>query len=133
MAALGARLLDSNQSVKTATQSASETKSSYSQLSLACDNVSEAYRRTLQEIVSWNPRGSVNDVDFAIDTRFNDLALDANAIRETVAAWQAGLVPQSDAVGVLQRLGVIDQGKTPEQVQVEVDAQGAGLNLDEAA
>ena len=132
MQALGARIMAQGEAVKTATQSASETKAAYSQLSLACDNVSQAYTRVLQWLETWGtPRST--DASFAIDTRFNDLTLDANAIRETVAAWQAGLVPQSDAVSILQRLGVIDQGKTPEQVAAEVESQGPSLSLDEAA
>ena len=126
MAQIGARLMAPGEAVKTATQSAAETKAAYSVLSLACDNVSQAYTRVLQWLD--DARGS-----FAIDTRFNDLTLDANAIRETVAAWQAGIVPQSDAVALLQRLGVIDQEKTVEQVAGEIEGQGPALNLDEAA
>lgn len=132
MQAMGARIMAQGEAVKTATQSASETKAAYSQLSLACDNVSQAYTRVLQWVETWGT-GRQADASFAIDTRFNDLTLDANAIRETVAAWQAGLVPQSDAVSILQRLGVIDQGKTAEQVAAEVESQGPGLNLDAAA
>lgn len=131
MEALGARLMASSQAVKTATQSAAETKAAYSVLSLACDNVSEAYSRVL----TWAQMGmpSAGAASFAIDTRFNDLTLDANAIRETVAAWQAGLVPQSDAWAVLRRLNVIDQGKTDQQIAGEIEAQGPSLNLDAAA
>jgi hypothetical protein len=132
MQALGARIMAQGEAVKTATQSAAETKAAYSQLSLACDNVSEAYTRVLQWLEVWGS-GRSSNASFSIDTHFNDLTLDANAIRETVAAWQAGLVPQSDAVTILQRLGVIDQGKTPEQVAAEVESQGPGLNLDAAA
>lgn len=131
MATLGGRLLEPS-AVKTATQSSAETKAIYSPLSLACDNVSEAYTRALRWAETWGTDRQ-STASFSIDTRFNDLTLDANAIRETVAAWQAGLVPQSDAVNVLQRLGVIDQGKTAEQVAAEVEGQGPGLNLDEAA
>ena len=125
MAQIGARLMAPGEAVKTATQSASETKAAYSVLSLACDNVSQAYTRVLQWLN--DPTGS-----FAIDTRFNDLTLDANAIRELVAAWQAGIVPQSDAVALLQRLGVIDQGKTVEQVAGEIEGQGPALDLEAA-
>lgn len=131
MQALGGRLLEAS-AVKTATQSAAETKAVYSPLSLACDNVSEAYSRALRWAETWGTARQ-STASFAIDTRFNDLTLDANAIRETVAACQAGIVPQSDAVAVLQRLGVIDQAKTAEQVASEVEAQGPALNLDEAA
>lgn len=125
MAALGARLLAQTGQPMTATQSAAETKTSYSALSLACDNLSEAYTRALQVL---DP-----NADFAIDTRFNDLMLDAEAIRETVAAWQAGLVPASDAWNVLRRLGVVDQGKTDEELRDELDAQGPRLDLDDVA
>lgn len=132
MQMLGARLLAPGEAVKTATQSASETKAAYSVLSLACDNVSAAYTRALQWLETWG-RSVKSAASFAIDTRFNDLTLDANAVRELVAAWQAGIVPQSDAVTLLQRLGVIDQGKTLEQVRGEIEGQGPALNLDEVA
>ena len=133
MAQLGARLLAPTAAPVTATQSASETKAVYSQLSLACDNVSEAYRAALGSLAAMLSPTAPKAVDFAIDTRFNDLSLDANAIRETVAAWQAGLLPQSDAWSVLRRLGVVDQGKTDEQLRDEVAASGPTLNFDEAA
>jgi len=126
MALIGARLLESP-GAKTATQSAAETRAAYAPLSLACDNVSQAYTQVLR----WAQHRA--GASFDIDTRFGDITLDANAIRETVAAWQAGLVPQSDAVTVLQRLGVIDQGKTAEQVAGEVEGQGPGLELGAAA
>lgn len=133
MQQLGARLLGKGEATKTATQSASETKASYSVLSLACDNVSAAYTRALQWLNTWGRTGLATKVGLSIDTQFNDLTLDANAIRETVAAWQAGLVPQSDAWTVLRRLNVIDQAKTDEQLRGEIEAQGPALNLDEAA
>ncbi|QQP97930.1 DUF4055 domain-containing protein [Lysobacter enzymogenes] len=131
MQALGARLVTPTRAAITATQSASETKAAYSPLSLACDNVSDAYTKALRWASAWIGR-EVKD-SFSIDTRFNDLALDANAIRETVAAWQAGIVPKSDAIAVLQRLGAIDEGKTVEQVSAEIESEGPPLNLDEAA
>ncbi|MBF6022868.1 DUF4055 domain-containing protein [Lysobacter niastensis] len=132
MQALGARLMAQTEAVKTATQSAAETKAAYSQLSLACDNVSAAYTRVLRWLETWGS-GRTSGAFFAIDTQFNELTLDANAIRETVAAWQAGIVPQSDAIRLLQRLNVIDQEKTVEQVRDEIEGQGPSLNLDEAA
>lgn len=134
MQALGARLMAQGEAVKTATQSAAETKAAYSALSLACDNVSQAYTRALQYAVRWMRSSAVNvAASFAIDTRFNDLTLDANAIQQVVAAWQAGLVPQSDAWTVLRRLGVIDQAKTDSQLAGEIEGQGAPLRLDEVA
>ncbi len=132
MQGIGARLVAQREAVVTATQSASETKASYSVLSLACDNVSDAYTKVLQWLETWG-RSGTSDASFAIDTRFNDLTLDANAIRETVAAWQAGLVPQSDAWSILRKLGVIDQGKTDLQLAGEIEAAGPPLSLDEAA
>lgn len=132
MQALGARLMAQGEVAKTATQSAAETKAAYSVLSLACDNVSQAYTRALGFVEAWwgRPAGKAS---FAIDTRFNDLTLDANAIGQVVAAWQAGLVPQTDAWAVLRRLGVIEQGKTDDQLAGEIEGQGVPLRLDEAA
>lgn len=127
MVALGARLISPDASVKTATQSAAETRAGYAVLSLACDNVSEGYTKALR----WATGDA--SASFALDTQFNDLTLDANAIREIVAAWQAGLVPSSDAYTALRKLKVIDQGKTDAQVAGEIEAQGPALNLDTAA
>lgn len=131
MALLGARLMAPTESAKTATQSAAETKAAYSQLSLACDNVSAAYTKALQ----WAEGGTslTSSQSFAIDTDFTELMLDANSIREIVAAWQAGAIPQSDAWAALRKLRVIDPGKTDEKVAGEIEAQGPALNLDEAA
>lgn len=102
---------------------ASETKSAYSVLSAVCDNVSEAYRSAVADqarIYGIDPQR----VDFAIDTRVNGLTLDVNAIQQTGATCQAGLVPRSDAWARLRRLGVVDQGKTDQQLRAEIDAQG---------
>lgn len=78
---------------------------------------------------SWNAERET-DASFALSTRFNDLTLDANAIRETVAAWQAGLVPQIGAWAVLLRLDVIDEGKTEQPLAGEIEGQGVRLALD---
>lgn len=134
MAALGARLIAPESAAKTATQSNAETTAAYSVLSLAADCVSEAYRRALWLLHKTSSRAAKpEDVDFAISTKFNELQLDANAIREIVAACQAGVIPVSDAWAALRRLGVLDQGKTDEQLRDEIDAQGPGFDLDRAA
>lgn len=133
MQALGALLLSQpSKAAKTATQTAAETKATYASLSLACDNVSDAYTKVLQWLESWGSARK-STASFAFDARFGDLAIDANGIMALVASWQAGLVPQSDAWGMLRQLGVIDQGKTDEQVAGEIEGQGAPLKLDQAA
>lgn len=131
MAALGARLLQKGEAVKTAEQSRSETAAAHSVLSLVCDNVSAAYLKAL----GWVARfmNATGEVDFAISTEFAGVSFDAQALTALVGAWQAGAITQSDLFTTLRSMGLADEGKTDEELRDELQTAGAGLNLDDPA
>lgn len=129
MAGIGARILVKGEAVKTAEQSRSETQAAQSVLSLCCDNVSEAFTKAL----SWaaNFQNVSGECSFAIDTEFGGLSTDPQQLAEVVKTWQAGAMPTSDKNSYLRRAGLVDQGKTDEQIAEEIAQDGQGLNLDE--
>lgn len=125
MVALGARLLQQGGVVKTAEQSKSETRASYSVLSLVCDNVSTAYKQALE----WAARfmGASGKVDFAIGTEFDGLTFNVEVVKTIMDGVQRGLIPKSDAWNCLRSFNIIDQEKTDEEIQDEIDSDGGGL------
>lgn len=129
MIALGARLLAPGEAVKTAEQSRSETAAAHSVLSLACDNVSNAYTKVLQ----WAARFAGADegsISVTIDTDFVGLMLDPNLVLAVVKSWQSGAIPKSDMFAAMRLLGLIDPAKTDEELNEEIDAEGGGLALE---
>jgi hypothetical protein len=119
MRALGARLIQPVQSVKTATQSAHENSTDSSVLSLVCDNVSHAYTKAL----TWAGKfmGDSMDAVFSIDTQFTVNSLDAQSIAAVVQAWQDGAIPETDMWSSLRKMAVIDPQKTDEMIRAELD------------
>lgn len=120
MVALGARLLQPGSATKTAEQSKSETRASYSVLSLVCDNVSQAFKNALLWVQRY--MGSAGEVDFAVDTEFDGLTFNAEVVNTIIKAVQAGVIPESEAWRALRQLGLIDPEKTDEEIREEIDA-----------
>lgn len=120
MVALGARLLQPGSATKTAEQSKTETRASYSVLSLVCDNVSQAFKNA----ILWIQRfmGAAGEVDFAIDTEFDGLTFNSEIVNTIIKAVQAGVIPESEAWRALRQLGLIDPEKTDEEIREEIDA-----------
>lgn len=130
MVALGARLIQKGEAVKTATEAQAENEVEHSVLSLAVQNVSEAYTQA----IAWCARfmnAAADSVAYVINTKFSEKTFDPQALTAIVQAWQAGRVPSSDVTVTLQRMGVISSEKTPEQVADELESETAGLGLDD--
>lgn len=128
MVALGARLLTPGEAAKTAEQSRAETAAAHSVLSLACDNVSEAYTQALTWVARFTPADEM-DVAFTIHTDFTGLIADPNLIQALVAGWQSGAYPKADMWAALRQIGIIDPEKTDDDLDEELDAEGGGLDL----
>lgn len=127
MVSLGARLVTKGEASKTATQSAGEQEVSHSIVSLAAANVSDAYTRALKWAQSF--MGGAGECEYVLNGDIAAQSWDAQTITAVVAAWQAGLVPQADAIRYLQRIGLIDAEATVEQVMELAASGGAGLKL----
>lgn len=125
MIALGARLVQPGEVSKTATQAAGEQEVSHSVVSLAAENVSDAYVAALKFAQLF--MGGAGECEYRLNGDIAGYAIDAQMLAAVVAAVQGGMVPKSDAVAFLQRAGLIDSEKTLEQVDEET-ATG-GLNL----
>lgn len=131
MIALGARLVERGSAIMTATQARAETQTEHSVLSLVVQNVSEAYALALGWAADFmNAPGAA--VGFQLSTEFMDHQMDAQTLRELVAAWQSGALPNSDLWAELRRAGLIASDKTDEEIQEEIDAAGGAMDLSDA-
>ena len=125
MAMLGARLVQPGEAVKTATQSAGEQEVSHSVVSLAAENVSDAYTQAL----AWAQMfmGGSGACEYRLSNDLSVIQWDAQILAAIVAAWQSGTLPKSDAIRFMQRIGLADGTKSVEDIIEELD--GAGVNL----
>lgn len=130
MAALGARLLTVGGVAKTATQTDSEDTSAHSVLSLACDNVSDAYRRALGWFAAFaNVSG---EIEFEIPTQFARRKVDPAELSALISLVQGGHMPQTDLWSRLRTVGLIDSTKTDDDLREEIDATlpETGVDMD---
>jgi hypothetical protein len=119
MAALGARLIQPDRTIKTATQQNSEDSVAHSVLSLCCDNVSDGYERALMWAAQFaNVRG---DIAVELSTEFTKFTLDAQELTALIGAVQSGLLPKTDFWSRLRLGGIIDPKKDDMAVQEELD------------
>jgi hypothetical protein len=129
MVALGARLLTHGEAIKTAEQSRTETAAAHSVLSLAVTNMVSAYNISLQWVAGFT-RGAGGNISYAIDTNFASMSADPNFINAVVNSWQKGALPKSDMWSNFRNVGLIDESKTDDEIEGELDDEGGGLNLD---
>lgn len=125
MVELGARLVMPGEATKTATQSAGEQEVSHSVLSLACENVSDAYTKALAYAQVF--MGGSGNAEFRISTDFIAHSLDPQMVSALVQAWQSGTVPKQDVQEYFKKVGLIDSDRTQEEID-ELTATG-GMSL----
>lgn len=120
--ALGSRLIDSSAGALTATQINADARATYSVLSAVADNVSAAYTNALRDAMLFSG-GDPDTASFAIPTDFVTSGFDPQALTALIAAFQGGVLPQSELFGNLRRLGIVDTAKTDQELAEEIDAQ----------
>lgn len=125
MVALGARLIMPGEVSKTATQSAGEQEVSHSVVSLAAENVSDAYTQALIHAQTF--MGGAGECEYVLNGDIAGRVLDPQMVVALVSAWQSGTVPKRDVQVYLQRVGLIDPEKSPEEIEEET--AGGGMNL----
>lgn len=132
MAALGARLLNGNGQVKTATQQDSEDAAAHSVLTLSCNNTSMAISKCLSWAAKFenvtlvaNADGDddADDNTFAINTDFTGTTIDAPTLSALLAMVQAGKMPESDFWQTLRNMELIAPEKTDDEIKEELDSQ----------
>lgn len=122
LVALGSRLIDSGTSTLTATQVNADARATYSVLSTVADNVSDAYTRALGHAAQFGG-GNPGEAEFAISTDFVTNGFDPQSLTALIAAFQGGIIPQSELFSNLRRLGLVDSQKTDEMLAEEINAQ----------
>jgi hypothetical protein len=115
MVALGARLIEQNSAVKTATQASSEQSASTSLLSICVSNVSEAYTRALNWCARYAGDAS-GGWSYALNQEFISRVADSGMVTAIVSAWQSGAMRDDDLVRVFQKLDIIDPAADPDDV-----------------
>lgn len=126
MVALGARLLDKGGAVKTATEAQGDLEAETSILALCVSNVNEAYARVSEWMSMFMGQGSF---EYEIQGDFVDFTMDAQKITALVAAWVQGALPRSDLWSNFRRAGLIEDTKTDEELDGEIQQDDSGLAL----
>jgi len=115
MVALGARLIEQNSAVKTATQASSEQSAATSLLSICVANVSEAYTRALNWCARYAGDAS-GGWSYTLSQEFISRVADSGMVSAIVSAWQSGAMRDDDLVRVFQKLDIIDPAADPDDV-----------------
>lgn len=118
MVALGARLLEKGSAIKTATEAQADQEAETSVLALAVSNLNEAYAIVAMWMEDFMGSGSFI---YEINNDFSALSLDANRLNALVAGWLQGAIPKTDLWAYLRKAGVIDDAKTDEEIEGEVE------------
>lgn len=120
LAAMGAKLIIADSSVKTATQQNSEDATANSVLSLCCDNVSAAYTIALQWAAQFAKVDG--DIEVSIPTAFTKFWISAEELVSIMDGVQRGLIPKSDLWARLRQAGTIDPEKTDDNIREELQS-----------
>ncbi len=129
MVALGARLVERGQAVKTATEAQAENEAQHSALSLVANNVSEAYTTALGWMAQF--MNASEKVEYTLNQDFIEQTLDAQMLTALITAWQSGRMPSSDLWMQFRKFGIIDPEKDDEGIKAELESEDAGLGLDD--
>ena len=115
MVQLGARLIEQNAAVKTATQSSGEQTSSTSVLGVCVSNVSEAYTLAIGWCAKYLGVGD-EMASYAINQEFIAKVAESGMVTAIVNAWQSGAIRDTDMVRALQKLDLIDPADSPDDI-----------------
>lgn len=119
MAMLGAKLLERGTAAKTATQADYEAQTDNSILSLCAGNVERAVNKALQMLARMvGGAGTVG-----INQRYDMSAIDANLLTALMAQVQGGALTLHDYIRYQQKIGLVSQEKTPEQIEDDLRSQ----------
>lgn len=115
MVQLGARLIEQNAAVKTATQSSSEQTSSTSVLGICVSNVSEAYSLAIGWCAKYLGVGE-QQAAYAINQEFIAKVAESGMVTAIVNAWQSGAIRDTDMIRALQKLDLINPADSPDDI-----------------
>lgn len=104
MVALGARLVEQNQTQRTATEASQEEASEKSQLATIADNTAQAYERSFVHMQKFT--GRTGDVTVALNTEFELQKLSPEERKQLISEWMANAITTDEMRANLRRGGV---------------------------
>lgn len=128
MVALGARLIISGGAAKTATEANSEDQKQHSILSLAAENVNNAYKKVMGWVARYE--GESSQSVFELNTDYTIHTVDAQLVTALVSSWQSGVMPKSELWQQFRKFGLINSDKTNEDIADEIDNEDLGVELE---
>jgi hypothetical protein len=121
LAVLGSRLLESQKRVGETAQAIELRQSGeHSVLANVSTSVSESLTQVLRWVYWWNSTEESpelitdNLVVISLNTDFSMAGMDSNALREIVAAWQAGAISQDTMLELFRRGEILPDGRSNE-------------------
>lgn len=105
MVALGAKLLDTGNTYRTATEAVIKDFGEHANLTTVSNNVSRAYETALKYMAAYVQSGEP-EITFELNTDFEASRLDANEQAQLVALWQSGAIVEKEMRDALRRSGV---------------------------
>ncbi|UNU74116.1 DUF4055 domain-containing protein [Moraxella nasovis] len=129
MVGLGARLIDTDSSVKTATQAGAEMAEKTSQLAHLANNLSDAYSRAFNFCAKL--LGANHECVVTFNTKFNTAKMTAQERAQLIAEWQGGAITWDEyrARLVDDEIAFIEDAKQA-KTQIENDNPLNGADYD---
>lgn len=124
MIALGARLIEQNGAVKTATQANGDQAAATSILGMCTSNISEAYTIAMMWCARYLGIKEFEDIKYELSKQFVPQEASAGLLNAIVAAWQSNAIPTLDMIRSLQKMGLVDQGENPETILDQLNSMG---------
>ena len=128
MIGLGARIIQENGQIKTATESNNDAKAQYSSLSLVSVNISEAYTQSCKWAAKYMG-AQEESIEFTTTMEFISPTATAQDVQAMVAGFIQGAIPVGDYFRWLKKVDLVDGEKTIEEFSEEVGNVGM-TNLD---
>ncbi|MDB6056452.1 MAG: hypothetical protein JWO95_296 [Verrucomicrobiales bacterium] len=121
LAVLGSRLLEAQKRVGETAQAIELRQSGEnSVLANVATSLSESLTQVLRWVYWWNSTEETPEeltdkvVVFSLNTDFTTAGMDSNALREIVAAWQAGAISQETMLELFRRGEILPDGRSNE-------------------
>ena len=125
MVALGARLLESSTTQRTATEANLDNVEEVSNLISVAENVSEAYRTCLTWVSQFTSNVEA-EIEFMLNTDFSVDSLTAQQLQALVATWQSNGISWVELRHQLRKAGLATEEDESAKDQIEGEAEFLG-------
>ncbi len=128
MKAIGAKLIEPQQTQRTAEEARIEETSEASVLSSIANNVSSAYEKAFYFASKFTSAIELDAISIELNSEFQNAGLNATERQEVVNAWMSGLLTKGEARDVYRQKGI---ATLPNEDAFNIIAQEGVANFDE--